>query len=173
MYKREKLFLIVIIGPAGAGKTTLADFLHDELAYTAHIGADHIKRFISQFREISSHNIVSRKVINVMVDEYLKNSINVIVEQGMSTQEIEVLKEIADINDVDFFIYYVEAPRDIFEKRTAERSEKLNKPFIPKEQMDDLIKKYKDNTFPSNRIFDSGEMSTKEMGEIILKDLKL
>lgn len=172
MYKREKLFLLTINGPSGAGKTSLADLLHDELAYTAHVGTDHIKRYISEFREIPSHNKVSRKVTNAMVDEYLKNGINVIVEQGMSNEEVEVLKKISNKWNADFFVYRIEAPRDILEKRTDERSKKLNKPLFSKEDLDRKIDRYQKNTYPSNATFDSEKMSTKEISDHILKDLK-
>ncbi len=43
MKKTRNLSLIVIYGVVGAGKTTLADFLHNDLSYTAHIGVDPTK----------------------------------------------------------------------------------------------------------------------------------
>jgi predicted kinase len=173
MYKRDKLFMINIIGAAGVGKTTLADFLKNQLIDTAHVATDHIKRFISQFREVPSHNIVSRNVVNAMADEYLKNGISVIVEQGMDNEEIEKLKKIANQHSADFFLYRIEAHEDIRTQRVAERTTKTNKPMMSKETMDKLFNRYQKNTHSANQTFDSGKLSTEEMANLILEDLKV
>lgn len=163
---------MVIAGPAGAGKTTLADYLKSQLSYTAHIGVDHIKRFISEFREISAHRFVSMNVVNAMTREYLKNGINVIVEQGrMENKDIELLNNVANNLGVEFLFYKVEASREVLEKRSKERSEKLSKPLISKESMDEIMEKYKKIDYPAKKVFDSENKSTEETGEFILKDL--
>lgn len=63
-----------------------------------------MKRFISEFREVPSHPEVTKKVINVMTTEYLKNGISVIVEQNMDRDDVEALKEIAEAQKADFFM---------------------------------------------------------------------
>jgi adenylate kinase family enzyme len=173
MYKRNKLFMVIIIGPPGAGKTTLAEFLKNQLTFTAHVASDNIKRFISEFKEVHSHNKVSRNVANVMANEYLKNNISVIVDQNMDSEEIEKLKNIADKHKVDFFIYRVEAHPEIREKRILERTKKSNKPMMSKETMRKLLKRYEKNTYAGNVILDSEKLSTEEMANLILKDLKV
>ena len=173
MLKRNKLFMIIIIGPPGAGKTTLAEFLKNQLSYTAHVASDNIKRFISEFREVHSHNKVSRNVVNAMTDEYLKNNISVIVDQNMETEEVQNLKNIADKHKIDFFIYRVEAHTNIREKRILERTKKYNKPMMSKETMDKLLKRYEKNTYTGNIVLDSEKLSIEEMANIILKDLKV
>jgi adenylate kinase family enzyme len=169
--KPRKLSLIIIYGAAGAGKTTLASFLHDNLASTAHIGVDHVKRFISEFRTIESHDKVSRKVINAMVREYLKNGINVILEQGMKQIEIEALKEIADENMASFYVYRLDASRLILDERATKRHMELNKPLIPKEILDGLYEQYKENKYPNTAVFDSAVMNTEEIANKILEVL--
>jgi predicted kinase len=171
MRKPQKLSLILIYGPAGVGKTTLADFLHDELAHTAHIGVDHIKRFISEFREILSHQEVSKGVIKAMVAEYLQQRINVIVEQGMNNAEIASFKQIADHHDAQCLIYRLDTSRAILDERVAERTTKLNKPTIPRETLDTLFEVHKGTIYPDTRAFDSGELTTQEMANRVLKDL--
>ncbi len=165
--------MVVIIGPAGAGKTTLAEFLKNQLVYTAHVAHDNIKRFISEFREIASHTDVSRSVAIAMTDEYLKNGINVVVEQGMDNKEIERLHAIADKNGADFFLYRIEADHEIRIQRVAERAIRTNKSIMSKERMDFLLKRYEANTYPGNGVFDSGKLSTEEMANQIINDLTL
>ena len=172
MHKRDRLFIVVIIGSAGAGKTTLAEFLKNKLINTAHASSDNIKRFISQFREIRSHNKVSRNVVNAMIEEYFKNGISVVVDQNMNKEEVEKLKNIADKNGIDFFLYRIEADRKIRTERVAERTKKSNKPMMLEDTMDKLSKRYEENSFPGNAVFDSGKLSVEEMADLIIKDLE-
>ncbi len=171
MQKPNKLTLIVIFGPPGVGKTTLADVLHDELAYTAHIGVDHIKRFISQFREIPAHQTVSRAVINAMAVEYLKNGINVIIEQSMSRSEVEKLEEIAKQHVARFLAYRLDAPTEVLRERTAERSVRLGKPLIADEEMNDFLKMHDENDYANAKILNAVEMDTRMQADTVLRDV--
>ena len=173
MYKANKLFLIVITGPAGAGKSTLADLVRDEISFTAHIGVDHIKRFISEFREVKSHDGVSRKVINAMAEQYLTNNINVVVEQGMSREEVEALKDVAEKFGADFYLYKLEAHYQTLKERADARSVKLNKPLMSEDQIKESVKKYELNDHQSVATFDSGVLSTREMADLILNKLDI
>lgn len=172
MYKTQKPFVVAILGPAGAGKSTLAEMLKNDLVNTAHVSTDHIKRYISQFREIESHNEVSRNVTNAMIVEYLNNDISTIVDQGMSTKQVEKLEHIAKEHNADFFVYKIEAHPDIRTKRIAERQERVKQPMMSQKTMDILSKIYEENDYPATATFDSGEMSTREIADMILKDLK-
>lgn len=167
----KHLSLIIIYGAAGAGKTTSTDMLHDELSHTAHIGLDHIKRFISEFRTVPAHNDVSKKVINAMVAEYLKNNISVIVEHGMDRGEIETLAHIAAQNQAKIFIYRLNAARTIRDGRVTQRSTELGKPQISKEELDQHEQRHESNDYPNTKMFDSGTMSTREIADAILINL--
>ncbi len=173
MYKRDKLFVVVIFGPAGSGKSTLAETLKNELVDTAHVSSDHIKRYISEFKEKESHNTVSRNVTDAMVAEYLNNGINTVVEQGMTTEQVEKLKQIAESYDADFFVYKIEAPSDIRTARISERAERINQPMMSQETMNTLSKIYEENTYPATATFDSEKLTIQEIVAVILKDLKI
>lgn len=171
MYKRDKLFIVVLIGPSGAGKTTLAQFLRDQLVNTAHVSTDNIKRFISEYREVDSHNKVSRNIAAAMAGEYLKNGISVIADKNMDNEELDKYKEIAEKHSVDFFLYRIEAHPDIRNERIADRAVKTNKPMMSPETIDKLSKRYEENTHQSHATFDSEKLSTEEIANFILKDL--
>ncbi|HYC34170.1 MAG TPA: AAA family ATPase [Candidatus Paceibacterota bacterium] len=167
----KKLFLIALFGRRGSGKTTLADLFHNELSYTAHVGVDHIKRFISEFREISSHNTISRKVVNAMASEYLKNGISVIVEQGMSRKELEDLRDIALVYQADFLVYRLEADEKTLAQRVEDRTTKLNKPVIAQDDLAESARIFNENDYLPTRVLDSGAMDAHEKANLIFKDL--
>lgn len=171
MLKTDRPFVMVIFGPAGVGKSTLAELLKNEISYTAHVSSDHIKRYISEFKEIPSHNKVSRSVTNAMIVEYIKNGINVIVDQGMDKDEIEILKTIASDQNADFFVYRIEAHPDIRTNRIKERAERINQPMMSQHTMDILSKIYEENDYPATNTFDSGTLSTREIADLILKSI--
>ena len=173
MYTRDKLFMVVLIGPAGAGKTTLAEFLKNNLSYSAHVSSDNIKRFISQFREIDSHNRVSFNVALAMANEYLNNRVSVIFDKNMSSEDVQKLKDIADKHTIDFFLYRIEAHPDLRTQRIAERTAKTNKPMMSKEGMDKLSKRYEENSYPGNAVFDSGKLTIEDMAEKVFRDLNV
>ncbi len=173
MYKRDKLFMVVLIGPGGAGKTTLAKFIKDQIDHVAHVACDNISRFISESQEASSRKAISRSVAIAMTDEYLQNGISVVVEQGMDNKEVKRLHEIANKNGADFFLYRIEARHDIRIQRVIERAIQTNKPIMTKEKMDWLLERYQENTYPSNNTFDSEKLSTEEIAKQILLDLKV
>jgi predicted kinase len=171
MNRPRQLSLILITGPAGAGKTTLADYLHDELSYTAHIGVDHIKRFISEFRDIPTHQEVSKKVIVAMTHAYLKDGISVIVEEGMSRSEVEEFATLAQKHDAAFFVYRLSLSKEISDDRAQKRQAALNKPPIAEEELAKHFMVHEENDYPDVVVLDAGNMTTEEMGKRVLVDL--
>jgi predicted ABC-type ATPase len=111
-YKSTKSFMVIIHGPMGSGKTTLADLLHDEIADTAHFGADHVKWLVSDFRNVPSHAQVAKNMVPTMAEGYLKQGINLILEQSFTEKEIKELEEIAKKYNAKFLVYRLDAERD-------------------------------------------------------------
>ncbi len=171
MYRRDKMFMVVIIGTSGAGKTTLAEFLKNQLANTAHVAYDNIKSFVSQFKEVYSHKQTSVNVTYAMTKEYFKNNISVIVDKNMTNEEVDKYKEIAEKYCVDFFLYRVEIHEDIRKERITKRAYKENKPIPSQETLDKFSETYNKNIHQSNTTFDSGVLSIEQMANFILKDL--
>jgi predicted ABC-type ATPase len=172
-YRSKNLFVVIIHGHMGAGKTALADLLHDEIADTAHFGADHIKWLVSDFRNVSSHTKVAKNMIPIMADGYLTQGINLILEQAFSAEEIKSLELIAQKFGAKFLVYGLNADRSILSKRIIERTQRLGKPEIPTTHVDKSYEEYKRNMHEGGGFFDSEKISIREMSDVILKDLGL
>lgn len=163
--------MVVILGTAGVGKSTTAEQLKNKIRKTAHVSIDHIKRYISEFKEISSHIQVSRRVANAMIREYLSNGIHVVVEQGMDRKEVEELESIAKEYNTDFYVYRLEASSEVRLARLKERAERIGQPVMSQETMDILLRIYNENDYPETHTFDAGALSTEEIVEKILEDI--
>lgn len=172
-YKSDKPFVVVIHGPMGSGKTTLADLLHDEIVDTAHFGADHIKWLVSDFRNVPSHTQVAKNMVPVMAEGYLKQGINLILEQAFTKEEIASLEEIAKKYDAQFYVYGLSANREILNRRIAERTQKSGKPEVSTEHINKSYEEYQQNMYDEGVSLNTEGISIREMADRILKDLSL
>lgn len=165
--------MVVIHGPMGSGKTTLADLLHDEIADTAHFGADHVKWLVSDFRNVPSHTQIAKNMVPVMAEGYLKQGINLIIEQAFTAEEIKSLESIAQKYDAKFHVYGLDAHKEILNERIVERTQKSGKPEISMDHINKSYEEYRQKRFEEGVFFDSSKVSNREMADKILKDLGL
>src|SRR5438045_3185951 len=108
-----KKFLLLIHGPMGSGKTTLANVLHEKLKPSALVGLDRIKWFVSGFKRTTANNAMTRAVVFAVVNEYLRQGVSVIIEQALKPTEVSALKRLAKKHKAVFFMYQLKAPREI------------------------------------------------------------
>lgn len=170
--KENRTFLLIIDGPMGAGKTTVAKMLHPKLKRTSHIGLDRIKVFISDFKRNPSDNKISGNIVLAMTQEYLKQGINVLIEQGLRGEQIEVLKKIAKKHKADCFIYQLTAPRLLLQSRVLNRTQILGKPKISKARIERNYKIHLENRYIHAVVFDSEKLNPKQIANQILKEVK-
>lgn len=169
---KKKLFLILIDGPMGSGKTTITQILHSKLKRTAYIGLDRVKRFISDFKKNPIDNEISRNVVLAMTSEYLKQGINVIIEQGMREDYIKLLKKIAIKNKAEFYIYQLDVPKELLQQRVFERTRLANRPQIPKSRIDRNYKIHLSSKYKHTKVFDSEKLTPEVIAKDILKEVK-
>lgn len=165
--------MIVIHGPMGSGKTTLADLLHDEIANTAHFGADHIKWLVSDFKNVPSHTQIAKNMVPIMAEGYLKQNINLILEQAFSAEEIKALEAIAQKHGAQFHVYGLDTEREILNERIAERTKKAGKPEVSMDHINKSYDEYKLNQYQDGTTFDSNKLPIRDMADWVLKDLGL
>jgi predicted kinase len=116
-----KNFILLIDGPMGAGKTTVTKILHEKVKNTAHIGLDRIKWFVSGFKRTRPQNAMTRAVVFAMTKEYIKQGVNVIIEQGIKNEQVDKYKKLTKKLKVNFFMFQLEAPKEVLLKRVASR----------------------------------------------------
>jgi predicted kinase len=172
-YRSSNLFMVVIHGPMGSGKTALADLLHDEIADTAHFGVDHVKWLVSDFKNVPSHTQIAKNMIPTMAEGYLKQGISLILEQAFSRDEIRSLEQIAVQYGAQFHVYRLDADKTILNERIVERTKRLGKPEVTTEHINRSYDEYKEKMYEGGTLFDSSKNSIREMADIIIKDLGL
>lgn len=170
-----KQFLIIIDGPMGAGKTTVAKLLHEQIKNVAHIGLDRIKWLVSGFRRNKAQNQMTREIVLAMSKEYLKQGVSVIIEQGMKQEQIGIYKKIAKAAKVNFFMYKLEASKDVLFKRVAQREQAPNRPKVTQAR---VLRNYhlynlynKDKNLTAKSI-NTEELKPAQILKLILKDIK-
>ena len=169
----KKPFVIIIDGPIGAGKSSIANLLHSKLKRTAIIRLDRIKHLISDYNQSHKDLQLASDVGNAMVLIYLQNKINVIVEKAF-TKEAFLKSFIKNLkNKARIFIYQLDAPLKIRIKRVKKRPI----PYDAKKRP--TLKKIRDNSshfyefrYKKAKEFDTSKLSTKKIVNEILKDLK-
>ena len=170
----KKPFLIVIDGPMGSGKTTLAKELHKKISSTSLISLDLLKHFVSEYKlDSKKHLDMASKIGRAMTKEYLKNNINVIVEKAFTREEF--LKEFIKgfKNKSRLFIYQLHSPLNLRIKRIKERGPSPNTGKIQKlPKIQKNSKHFEEFRYREAKEFDTSKLTVRQMTNKILKDIK-
>lgn len=75
----KKPFILVISGPIGSGKTTVANTLKRHLPNSAFISTDDIRYFLNSYQRKPIFNAITRNVISAMTASYTAQKINVVI----------------------------------------------------------------------------------------------
>ncbi len=170
---KKKINFILINGPMGSGKSTIVKLLHPKLKRTALLGGDRIKWFMSDFKRSRKNNEIVHKVIMRMCDEYLKNGISILLDQGFYSEERadKYLKIAKKYNCVIKF-YHLQAPRQILLDRIRKRptAKMADKP-VPKTRVLRNLRNHNKIKYTNATIIDTFQKKPKEVVDYILKDL--
>lgn len=170
-----KQFLLLIDGPMGSGKTTVSAILHKKVKNTAHIGLDRIKWFVSGFKRNKAQNTMTRAVGMAMAKEYLRQGVNVIVEQGMRKETIKKYKKVAKNYKVNFFVYQLHIPKKVSLLRVKQRLEKWPRRQGKRVTLPRVLRNYhiySENKDTTLHVFDSAELTARQIAGKILKDIR-
>ena len=178
---KSNLFLVIIDGPMGSGKTTTSKLLNEKLQGTARVALSDVKRFISGFDKDHKYNKISQEIILVMVDEYLKRGISVVVEWAMKVERVEIFKEIAKKYDARCFVYQFYAPKELLINRVKERTRSLlGVPQLAENNIKNIEDNFennynfhKENRYRDAIVFDSEKMTPEQMANQISDDVSV
>jgi len=171
----SKQKIIIIDGPMGSGKTTTANLLYKKFKYTAFLGLDRIKWFVSEFPRTYKANQMTAKVILAMCECYLNCGMTVVIEQ--SFRKKSVMKPYLDISkkkNIPILVYELTAPKEILIDRVKHRVNicpvKKKLPFWRRLLN---INAYPHKPFaPVRLMFDSSKLSAGQIVNQIIKDIK-
>jgi len=169
----NKQFLLLIDGPMGGGKSTVAELLKGRLEKVLFTGLDRLKWSIAGFDRSPEENRLVAHLVEAITRTALKDGISVCVEQGFLRAEyIEPFIRIAKELNVEILIYQIEAPKDVLIDRLSSRKTPAEaKTPISTERIVQNLNTYFDNKYSQAKIIDSQKLSPEQIVEIILKDL--
>jgi predicted kinase len=158
--------LIIINGPCGIGKSTLAKNLHETMSLSYLIGVDDITRGLSGYRQ---HRPEARKVRERLTYATLETMFELghdVILEKMNYQE-EILDEyrnIAQKHGVKTFEIILWAPKEVVMKRAHERGWREGGLLTPEkcEQFWDQVDEVKDNRKDAV-VLDVSEMDEKQV----------
>lgn len=116
--------IILLRGPAGAGKSTIGEMLKDKLGENwVHLDIDKIKHFISR-KSSQTRSSIGHKVANYFIEELFNNGFNVIAEEIFVEEYYGQVLELAKKNDAVVYQFFLSAPLDTLVQRDLDREVK-------------------------------------------------
>lgn len=170
------LFLILVDGPMGSGKTTTTKLLSEKLPDAARIAFPDIKRLVPNYKENEKTLPVIREVMRVMIDKYLEFGVSVIVEHITKAEGVQILKDLAEQREAKFMAYRLSAPKDVRMIRVCERARQMmNVPELPESKVAELTGYFESNDqfYTSNpsdliSIINTEELNPDQVAETIV-----
>ena len=165
---KTRQFVVIINGPAGSGKTTIAKELWQRLPRTALICLDDIKWAISDCgdQDLDTASAVGQ----AMVKKYLEAGLNVIIEKAfLKAEYVKPFVDIAEQSKATVYQFCIEAPLPVLIERTRKRYSKRKKMPISKVQR--IHRDYVENRYGVTKLFDSSVVPVPKITEAILKHI--
>lgn len=140
----QKPFIIIIDGPMGAGKTTVAKLLHLKLNRTTLLVWDEMKWLVNGLKNTSEDKNLITEIRFDIAKRFLLSGINVIVEGGFSKKErLDLYLKLAKEQNLNLLGYYFSASEEILLERALDRPKPdTEKEKISKENILENIKNY-------------------------------
>ncbi len=115
--------LIIINGPCGIGKSTLAKNLNDQMPLSFLLDTDAQSRFIGHYREYREERWEMRQEIaKVILETCFKLGRTVIVDQmSFKPETMDEYRKIAEEHNADIHEFIIWAPKELVMKRATER----------------------------------------------------
>jgi broad-specificity NMP kinase len=115
--------LIIINGPPGVGKSTVAKKIHETLPLSFLLEIDEQRRNISQYRELSKESRdISYNISRSIVETCLSSGLDVIIDKAMSDIDIvDRFIQIAKKHNATVYEFVLNGGKELIIKRAEER----------------------------------------------------
>lgn len=166
--------LILINGPTGIGKSTVAEKVHNNYPLSFLVDIDALRRYISGYRE---HKVQSKKlsllVSESIVETYLKSGHDVVIDKVFTDVEVaDRFIELGKKYDADVYEFILNASRELVIKRAEERGYREGGLLTPEkvvkfwEGIQDYIKKRSEAVVINVEVLSQEEVCGYIMGEL-------
>ena len=165
--------LIILNGPSGVGKSTVAKMLWRKMKRTAYISLDEIKWLISDYKfDVSDLAMVDKDLTlarNIglgMVEGFLVDGLNVIIEKPFCKKEyLEPYLDLAEKLGIPYSIFNIEASLQTLLTRAKERTLKEDRKFS-EEKVKRIYSEYVTEKIEA-KTFDADKNSSEEIADMI------
>lgn len=166
---------MLIDGPMGGGKSTVADLLKKKLEGVLFTGLDRLKWSIAGFNRTPKENKLVAHLVESISRTALEDGASVCIEQGfMRAEYMQPFIEMANELNVKLMIYQIEASREVLIERLIPRKTPEGaKTPVSREKIEKNIDIYFENKYKQAKIIDSQNLTPEQIAEIIMKDLHL
>lgn len=162
---KKQLKFILLNGPMGVGKSTIAKLIAPKLKRTALIKIENIRELVTGVED----NSLAWNVIYRMCDEYFKNGVSVLLEQTVASEEIvNKFLRLAKRHNCNISFYHLQSPRKVLLERIEKRKKVGN---APKSLITSNQKKHNAISYRNASIIDTSEMKSSEVAKVILSNL--
>lgn len=171
--KVKNQFLLLIDGPMGGGKSTVADLLKDKLENVLFTGLDRLKWSVSGFDRSPGQNKIVADLVLSITKTALEDGISVCVEQGfMRAEYMTPFVQLGKAMNAQVLIYQIEAPRDILKERLSARKTPIEaRSPVSMEKIEKNLDTYFNNKYSQAKVIDSQRYGPEQIADIILRDL--
>lgn len=133
----EKLFIILLHGPMGSGKTTVSKQIFEDVVPCARVALPDIRRTISG--DHRANGDVARTTMYDLTESYLKQNIPVVIDVVCKEKYIAEHKRLAEKYDAIFLPYFIYA--DVgkrWERVCSRTAEMMGTDVLPESKLDEL-----------------------------------
>ncbi len=162
-----KNFVIVLDGPKGAGKTTLANLLKEKLENMEILSLDVIRRSLPGAKATTEFNRIAFAMLLEKLPKLLEEKRNVIIDMGLSEERFAALKQLAMEYGASIRAYSLIAPRELLLERVTARDKREGK-TTNEERFQEIYAAQQAKSFGNFMVFDTSALSPEEIANTIV-----
>jgi len=165
--------IILLDGSKGAGKSTIAAILMEQIENSLYLSSDEIRRTFpaEPKRDIREKNKEAFEIIITKTIEGLKNKMNVIVDCGVSEERALRFEKISREMDTPLYKFFLKAKYETQLDRVKERDKSKGKESTNVERFDEIYHYFNKKNLDDYVVLETDVLDTRQVVETILKTI--